>query len=97
MKYLVSDKEDIADVPYGAIILNAKLVFKNEEDEALIYLPKKLKYKWQNENGISFGCGALSFAKKVSLNKSGTFGTYKIWIYGDNDYININLKKYERR
>lgn len=89
IKYKVSEGEDIGLISYGAVILNAKIVFEEKDGTTvLIYLPKKLKYEFEGEVSIDKGdTGSLSFA--TFNEKSG------YWVKSDIDYMNITLKKYE--
>ena len=85
-KYKVGKGEDISNLPYGATILNAKIVFK-DEDEALIYFPRTVKYEFEGNVLYDKGdCGSLSFAVYDE----------KCWIRSENDYMNISLKRYEK-
>jgi hypothetical protein len=88
IKYKVGKKEDIGGIPCGSIILNAVMVF-GDEYEALIYLPKKVKYEFDGEQNFEVGCSSLSFALFDPFSKA--------WIRLKEDYLNITLKKYEPR
>ena len=94
IKYKVGKKEDIGDIPYGAVILNAKMVCQGNNN-CLIYFPKKVKFVDDSgEVGYSRGCGCLSFAYD-----NGDYFTRSC-----DDYLNIDhfkkinkwLKKYEK-
>jgi len=90
VKYKVGKGEDISNLPYGAIILNAKTIFVDEcGDRALIYLPKRLKYKFEGTITIDRGdVGSLSLA---FYNDK-----HKYWVRSDEGYMNISLKRYEK-
>lgn len=82
VKYQVSENEDIGCIPYGAII--EAYILCGNESEAVIYMPKKIKWRKNNESGIDIGCGSLSLAcHKV-------FGD--IWHRHYEDYINLDNK-----
>lgn len=86
MKYLVSKNEDIGCLPYGSIILNAKILCKGINNDALVYLPKKIKYKFEDKIDYKDGCGSLSFGVR---NSNG------LYIRSERDFMNVNNHKYE--
>jgi hypothetical protein len=79
IKYLVGRKEDIGSIPYGAIITNAKLIFRGDSNDALIFLPKKVVYEYDGETGADKGCESLCFAEE--------FG--ELWTKAPHDWINL--------
>ena len=89
VKYKVSKGEDISVLPFESVILNVKIVF-TDGHEALIYIPRKIKYKFDGETETDdSGTGSLSFAVFDDINK--------YWIRSNDEYFNITLKKYEPR
>jgi hypothetical protein len=87
IKYRISKNEDIDCLSYGTIILNAKIICLGDNDDALIYLPRKLKYiAFDTIESVNSGCGSLSFAVK---------GRDDICQRSKEDYINVTNKKYE--
>ena len=91
VKYKIGEKEMISFLPEGAIILNARIIFKCECG-SLLYLPKRLKWEFDSEiftERASPGeTGSLSFA----LYNSNT----GCWEKHPDDYLNITLKQYEK-
>ena len=87
VKYLVGKKECIGNVPFGALILNARIIHLDDFRDALIYMPKRIKYFDGGEYGTDVGCGCLSFARQHD----------EVWIRSADDYLNGTIKKYEPR
>ncbi len=90
VKYKISEGESVSLIPDGSIILDAKIVFEEkDENTVLIYLPKTLKYEFEGEVSVDKGdTGSLSFA--TFNEKCGC------WIKTDTDYMNITIKKFEK-
>ena len=90
VKYKVGEREGITGIPNGALILNAKIVFVDEDgDRALVYLPKRTKYKFEGTTTIDDGDdGSLIFG--IYDNK------HRYWVGVGKEFLNIALKQYER-
>lgn len=76
-------------IPSGAI-LNAYLIIDND-NEGLIYFPKKLEWIFDGKNESEIGCGSIGFA----------IFDYRqnVWIRHGEDYLNLINKqanKYEK-
>ena len=86
IKYLVSKKERIGNIPYNSLITNVKLICLGDSGDALIYFPKKAEYEYLNKKYTEKGTGSLSFAQK---NRDGT------WSRSGKDYLNTDSRQYE--
>jgi len=79
IKYCVGEQEDIGSVPYGSIITNAKLIFKGDGHDGLVFFPKKIVYEYDGETGTDKGSECLSFG----IERKG------LWIRSSDDWINL--------
>ena len=86
INYEVGKKEDIGNIPPGAMITNAILLLEGEDETCLIVFPPVITYTYKNENGKDSGCASISFGKLARYKNY-----YK---RTDFDYINLSKKDY---